>query len=114
MNIFQDKKNIHINLDKDVHAALRTKLFPHGLSMQEIIEEFVRCLVNDTQATDKIINNYLSRRLRDAIEREAQRKQIRVNKKSLTELDHEALYNLIDEDRNKNAPVRSETNNKDH
>ena len=39
---FYTKKSVHFNLSKDAHAAFRIACFERGLSMQEVVEEFVQ------------------------------------------------------------------------
>ena len=37
-NIEHDKKSIHFKLRTDIHAALRTTLFKHNITMQELFD----------------------------------------------------------------------------
>ena len=34
-DIFEERKSVHIKLDKDVHYAIREKLFRHNITMQD-------------------------------------------------------------------------------
>ena len=50
VNIFIDKKSIHFKLRTDIHAALRTTLFKHNITMQELFDEL------DSDALYNMIN----------------------------------------------------------
>lgn len=93
-DIFQDRKGVHVKLDKSVHAALRGKLFNHNLSMQEVFEEFAKLLVTDDAKANRMIENLTIRKVKEAIEgKEPQRRRDR----SISDLDHDTLYDLIEE-----------------
>lgn len=94
-DIFQDRKCIHVKLDKDVHAALRGKLFKHGLSMQEVFDEFAKLFVSDDARVNRIIDQLVMRKIKEAIEGTKESKLRRNH--GINDLDHDALYDLIDE-----------------
>jgi hypothetical protein len=39
---FETKKSIHFSLTRETHSCFRISCFKHGLSMQEVLEEFVQ------------------------------------------------------------------------
>lgn len=96
MSIFQSRKGIHVELDRETHTALRTKLFPLGLSMQQVFEEFAKRFVADDGKATRIVEAIIERRVRDAAEgpKQGQPKTKIVN---ANELDQDVLYKLIDE-----------------
>ena len=91
-DIFKDRKCIHIQLDKGVHAALRAKMFYHDLSMQEVFDAFAKLIVTEDNKAAKIIENIVKQKLQDAIAGKPVRRE-----KIGSELDHDALYSLIEE-----------------
>lgn len=95
-NIFQARKGIHIELDRETHAGLRAKLFPLGLSMQQVFEEFARRFVADDNRAMHIIDTIIERRIREAAKgSKHDNPQTRIVNTS--ELDADVLYKLIDE-----------------
>lgn len=91
-DIFQDRKCIHIKLDKDVHAAFRGKLFKHNLSMQEVFDEFAKQFVTDDTRAVRIVEQLVMRKVKEAIEGKPKKRDGSVN-----ELDHDTIYDLIEE-----------------
>lgn len=91
-DLFQDRKCIHVKLDKGVHAALRTRLFQHNLSMQEVFDEFAKLIATDDPKAIKIVEQLIMRKIRAEIEGKPKR-----HDRSVSELDHDALYDLIEE-----------------
>lgn len=90
-DLFRAKKGVHIKLDKEVHAAFRKKLLDHGVSMQETFNEFARLVAAGDRKGLKIVELYVKRRLREEIEKHTPRET------NIDELDHDALYDLINE-----------------
>lgn len=89
-DILADRKCVHIKLSKDVHFALRAKLFKHNISMQELFDEFARLVATDTPRADFIVNSLVSKKLKFALEGKKPKK-----KETIRDLDAEALYNMI-------------------
>lgn len=87
------RKCIHVSIKKEIHAQLRLKLFARGLSLQEVFNEFCQQYVLDDSAATKIVDRYIMKRaqneIRDIITKPSFSK--------LDELQHNVLYNLIDE-----------------
>lgn len=92
-DLLQKKKCVHVKMNKETHSALRAKLFEHGLSMQEALDEFA-CLVaqGDGSAT-KIIEKLIARKLKDAMRTAEERRKMKDT--SFGELDSETLYSMI-------------------
>jgi hypothetical protein len=96
-DLFQDRKCIHVKLDKDVHAALRAQLFKHNLSMQEVFDEFAKLFVTDDVRASRIVESLVMRKITEALE--GTKKSKKAKKRSdrkINELDHDSLYHLID------------------
>jgi hypothetical protein len=92
-DIFHDRKCIHVKLEKNVHAAFRSALFKHNLSMQEVLDEFARLVASDDGRARRIVEALVMRKVQEAIEGKPKKERIR----SVNELDHDALYDLIEE-----------------
>lgn len=103
-DFFQDRKGIHVKLERDVHNTLRIKLFQHNLSMQEIFDEFARLYAADDPRASKIVDDLILRKVRAFIENSPayspikNRRTSRVSK-TISELDHDMLYNMINEEK---------------
>ncbi len=93
-DLFQDRKCIHVKIDKHVHAELRSRLFKHNLSMQEVFDEFAKLFVSDDAKANRIVEQLVARKLKDAIAGLSEPKR---HDRKFDELDHDALYSLIDE-----------------
>lgn len=91
-DIFQDKKSVHINLSKEVHTALREKLFKHGITMQDVFQEAADLVLQDSATSDRIIQRVAKRKMMASLQR--------LDKKNSTQMgqfDAETLYNLLEE-----------------
>ena len=53
---FYLKKSVHFNLSKDAHAAFRIACFERGLSMQEVVEEFVQRILAEDPHITRLLN----------------------------------------------------------
>lgn len=91
------RKCIHVQLDKDVHAKLRMRLFEHGLSMQDVFEEFARAFVTDDPKAVRIVEALVMRQVR-ALLGGKPLKKTKLMERPINELDHDALYSLIEKD----------------
>jgi hypothetical protein len=96
-DILQDKKCIHVKLTKDVHLKLREKLFHYQLSMQAVFDEFARLVVEDEKSAIKILEDLAIRRAKEELEKPI-KKPVSYNRASINELDHNTLYNMINDD----------------
>jgi translation initiation factor 2 alpha subunit (eIF-2alpha) len=52
----QTKKSVHFNISKDAHAAFRIACFERGLSMQEVVEEFVQRILTENSHVIKLLD----------------------------------------------------------
>lgn len=91
-DIFQERKSVHIKLSKESHAALREKLFKHGLTMQDVFEELAEVVLSDGSRADKLIQMIIKKKIKAQIE--GVKKNVR---RPMEEFDAETLYNLIEE-----------------
>jgi antitoxin component of RelBE/YafQ-DinJ toxin-antitoxin module len=92
-DIFQDRKCVHVKLEKETHAAFRARLFRHGISMQEAFDEFAKQVAEGNRSANIIVESLINRKLKEAIEGRVTK--TRKRKESLGELDSESIYNLI-------------------
>lgn len=90
-DVFIDKKCIHVKLSKETHTALRTKLFKHNISMQDLFEECARLVASETQRGQSIVESIVNRKIKDAISGTGKKKK----DISFGELDADTLYNMI-------------------
>lgn len=89
-DVFVDKKCIHVKLDKETHTALRSKLFKHNVSMQDLFEECARLVATETQRGQLIIEAIVNRKIKEAISGVKRKKESRID-----DVDVETLYNMI-------------------
>jgi len=89
-DILADRKCVHIKLEKDVHAGMRSKLFFYGLSIQDVFGEFAKMIATEHPAAVKTLERIGMRKAREAIEGKPKREA-----RSFNELDHDVLYDLI-------------------
>lgn len=96
-DIFRSHKGVHIKLRKDTHAALKVILFKKGLSIQEIVEEFTRKLVDGYRPAQNMMDDLVERKHLAEIERHkpTTKKAMMRSMENFGELDCEALYSLI-------------------
>lgn len=95
-DLYRDRKDIHIKLDKGIHAELRTRMFHCGLTMQDAFEEFARLIGIGDASAMKMLEQLARRKVAEMsaspLKQRPRRKQQRVG-----EHDHDALYDLITE-----------------
>jgi len=96
VDLFQDRKCIHIRLEKDVHTAFRQLMFEYGLSMQEIINEFARRASEKDPKAIKIIDQYAKFKIDEQLKK-LQSPVVKKANEKVSELDHDTLYDLIEE-----------------
>lgn len=93
-DMFVNKKSIHIKLKPDLHARLRTELFNYNLTMQDIFNGFCQLLVDGDKKAKKIVQKLSQKKLEDELNKET--RNLKNEKKFyLSELEEEAVYNLI-------------------
>lgn len=92
-DLFKDKKSVHINLAKESHAALREKLFRHGLTMQDLFHGLTDFILSDSPKAVTMLENIVLKKLKSEME-----PRQRPGRMIIGELDSDTLYNLIEED----------------
>lgn len=98
VDAFADKRCIHFKISKDVHLALRAKLFKYDISMQLLFDEFARLVATDSPKAQSIINLILNKRIKSTLANSPLKKKRPYNRKeTLSDIDTEALYNMINE-----------------
>ena len=90
-DLLTDKKSVHFKISKEVHFALRAKLFKHDISMQELFDEFARLVVTDAPRGQSIIESIVNRKIKQVTGAAPKRRK----KDSFGEFDSETLYNMI-------------------
>jgi len=104
-DLFQDRKCVHVKLEKETHAALRSELFQQGISMQEAFDEFALQLVEGGRSARAIVDTLVTRKLREAIDGRISKRKKR--NQGFGELDSESLYSLINGDLSKDRGEES-------
>lgn len=91
-DLFADRKCVHFKISKEVHFALRAKLFKHNISMQELFDEFARLVASDAPKGQALIESIVNRKLKQALSGESIKKR---KKEPLGEFDTDTLYSMI-------------------
>ena len=86
-----DKKCVHIKLDKDVHTALRSTLFKHNVSMQDLFEECASLVAMGSVKGQNIVDSIVKRKINEALSGKKKKKKEIV----VSEVDTDTLYNMI-------------------
>jgi hypothetical protein len=94
-DLFQDRKDIHVKLTKEVHSSLRAELFKRGISMQEAFNEFARLVGDGDNRALRILDSFVVKKLRSQLE-DARRDVVGLSDSQLGELDRNTLYHLIE------------------
>lgn len=90
-DLFQDKKGLHVKLDKEVHTALRTLCFQRGITMQDIFCEFARLLITSDKRATGLLDSFILKKLNKSTKPQNKRKKM----PTFSEPDKESLYDLI-------------------
>lgn len=93
-HVLIDRKCINIKLDKEVHCGFRSRLLERGITMQDAMDEFARLVADDDPRAMGIVDRFAKRKAQDELA------AITVghdHSRKLSELDAEALYNLIND-----------------
>jgi hypothetical protein len=91
-DILFDKKCVHFKLSKEVHFALRAKLFKCNISMQELFDEFARLVATDAPRALSIVDSIISKKVKSELSGIKRHK-----KETISELDVDTLYNMIND-----------------
>jgi len=90
-DLFQNKKSVHINLSKEVHTALREKLFRHNITMQDLFQEAADLILQDGSAAERLIQRISKRKMMTSLQRLDKK-----NNSQMGQFDAETLYNLLE------------------
>lgn len=89
-------KGIHVKLDRQTHANFKACLVHHGLSMQEVFEEFARLVGSGNLSANRMIDGLIRRQLKKELAEAGIEPLKRDRRNRMRELDPESLYALID------------------
>ena len=89
-DVLRDRKCIHIQLEKSVHAQLRVAMFKYNLSMQEVFNEFANMIVSEEGMAGRVLERVAHRKMQAILEGRPK------NERGVDKLDSEDLYNLIE------------------
>jgi len=82
---FFTKKSVHFNLSKDAHGSFRIACFERGLSMQEVVEEFVQRILSQNPHILKLLDEV------------AENKKNKAEKK-FSKSDVESIFSLLEDE----------------
>lgn len=89
-DLFQKRKSIHVKLTKESHTALREMLFKHGVTMQDVFQEFAEDILKDEKKAAKMVSRVVEKKLLTEIRRGS-----RNILHPMGEYDSDTLYNLL-------------------
>lgn len=92
-DLFTDRKSVHFKISKEVHFALRAKLFKHNISMQELFDEFAHIIVTDAPRGQSIIETVVNKKIKQITGKSPKKKK----RESFGEFDSETLYSMIND-----------------
>ena len=100
---FFGKKSVHVKLTKEVHTALREKLFRFGITMQDLFQEAAEMAVLEGTKSDRLLERISKKKLKAELEKPL-RQFVRAG-----EIDAETLYNLLEDTNDDATPFESAT-----
>jgi len=92
-DIFQPRKCVHLHIEREIYANFRYVLFQHGLSLQEVLNEFVKCAVAEDKGATNIITNLVKKKVKAQIEGI----KTEIKDAKIAAVDHDVLYGMIDD-----------------
>lgn len=95
-DLLQKRKGVHVALTKEVHAALRATLFVHGLSMQDVFDDYASRIASDDPTALRFVEKLAAEKLRRSLLSLEEKQKLR--KAAFGDFDCETLYGLINED----------------
>lgn len=95
-DLLKKRRGVHVDLTKEVHAALRTLLFVHGLSMQDVFDDYAERLASNDRTALRFIEQLATRKLKQSLLSLEEKQKLK--KAAFGEYDCETLYGLINED----------------
>ena len=84
---------MHVKLEKETHAAFRTRLFTHNLSMQEVFDAFAKLVVGGDSRATRIIEDIVVKKVEAQVNGKIKRRR---KKNHVSENDRDVLYNMIE------------------
>jgi len=93
-DLLSEKKCVHFKLSKDIHFALRSRLFHYNISMQELFEEFAELLVTDSPKAKSIAESIVSKKVKRELEPNGGGRR-KKKKETQYDFDSDTLYNMI-------------------
>jgi len=97
-DVFFNRKSVHVKLSRDTHTLLREKLFRHGITMQDLFQEAAEMAVSDGVRSEKLLEKIAKKKLLASLEKVGNNQ-----KNAMGEIDSDMLYNLLEEDDNKQS-----------
>jgi len=94
-------KNVHVKLDRLTHAEFKAGLTKIGASMQEAFEEFAKCFVAGDKSALRLIERLKRQQIKDELSVVGLKPGLGRKRRVLDELDPETLYDLINEEEEK-------------
>lgn len=91
-DLFTGRKSIHIKLTKEIHAALKEKLFKYGITMQDLFHEAALQALSESDKADRLLEKVAKKKMREEIEKLKFKSDL-----NFGEFDRETLYNLIED-----------------
>lgn len=62
-DLLKDRKSVHVKVSKELYVALRIWSFQKGVTIQEVFEEFARCLTEGDKKANGLVDSYILRNL---------------------------------------------------
>ncbi len=91
-------KNVHVKLDRLTHTQFKSGLVTHGVSMQEAFEEFAKRFARGDRSAVRLVERMVRERVKSELAGVGLKPGLGRRRRILNELDHETLYDLINED----------------
>lgn len=92
--------NVHVKLDKLTHTRFKSTLVEMDASMQEAFEWFAKCVAEGNRSAVRLVEQMKRERARAVLEGTGLKPGLRGRRRALNELDHDTLYDLINEEEN--------------
>ena len=108
-DLFESKKSVHVKFTKEMHAALRMKLFQSGLTMQDLFFYAAQRALGDGPDAEKFLTKISKLKMQRALSEIRGRSA----KFHIGELDSETLYSLMDDQNGKQQDVDEEAAGED-
>ena len=103
-NPFTKKRDVHVLMEHNVYVNMRKKLFESAMTFPECMLEFAR-LIGDN---DPLANQLIQRCHKNKLKRELEDLRSTDKKVSFSELDSDALYNMIEDNAARDDQDRNE------